>query len=159
MSEPAAKGPLRLTAFRTGLLIGVGVAVAMAGAAYAGYRALVGPTGEYNVDVASSGAALTKAGAHQLEVRTTYGPIMRQVCNGACDDLTYRAHSGENAYRVALLDAKGGCISCDTGLYVDGAVNVVARFEVRDGAEPLVKANHYKPQPDGSLKLLSPPAK
>lgn len=159
MSGTVLKKLLRPTAFRVGLLVGAGVCLALAGASYGVYRSVAGPSVGYNVEIASAGPALTRAGARQLEVRTTYGPIMRQACNGACDDLTYRVESGDNAYRVAILNAKGGCISCDTGLYVDKGLNTVARFDVREGLTPLVQANYYKPQADGSLKPLPPPAK
>ena len=151
------QGLLRPTPFRVGLLAGAGVFLALAGLSYGASRLVLGPRVEHNVQAVAAGAALTRVGARKLEVRTTHGLIMRQVCNGACDDLTYGAESGDNSYELAVLDAKGGCIACDAGIYVDGLMNSVARLEFRDGPAPRLQAAYYYPQPDGSLKLQRAP--
>lgn len=157
MSEGPRRRLLRPTAFQIGLLAGLGLCVMLGGAGYAAYRWMVGPTPAYDVQVASAGAALNRVGARQLEFRTTHGLVMRQVCNGACDDLGYQTNARDDGFRVAVLDAKGACIACENGPYVAGTP-LVTSLIIREGAAPLVSAEYLTPQRDGSLKPASPPA-
>ena len=98
------------TAFRLGFAAGVILFLVGAGLLHlwlAPYR-----TDGFNVDVASSGADVSLHGGRKLVVRNGRGSLT-QICNGACDDLRYRASDDENDYEVKVLDAKDACIVCD----------------------------------------------
>ena len=111
---------MRITAFRIGVLSGV---VLFAAAASAIYLMVRDPSpAPYNFEASTAGADLSRHGARIVEVRTTYGSMMRQTCNGRCDDLSYKIKiAGENGLQVMVRDAAGACLSCDGSAYVDSA--------------------------------------
>lgn len=147
MSERSAKRRLRATAFRVGLLVGVALLLLAGALVYAAHRWAAGPPVPYSVQVISAGSALDRAGARQLDVRATYGQVMRQRCNGACDDLSRQANGSDVTYGLEVRDGKGRCIACDTLVYVPGG-NFVASLVIRDGATSLVSAQHSWPNRD-----------
>lgn len=128
--------------FGLGAISGVGLFLAICGLGYLAIRVIV-PAQDYNVEVVSQGAAVTKAGGRQIQVRTEYAQLMRQVCNEACDDLTFRTKGGgDTRYFVDVLDRKGGCLECTTALSVYGLGGPLARFDIREGAPGLVEADY-----------------
>lgn len=158
MSERPGKGRARPTAFRVGLLVGMALLLIMGVLVYAAHRWAAGPPVPYSVQVISAGSALDRAGARQLDVRATYGRVMRQRCNGACDDLSHQANGSDVTYGLEVRDAKGRCIACDTLVYVPGS-NFVASLVIRDGATSLVSAEHSWPNGERSRESASPTAK
>lgn len=139
----ATKTPFfRSRQFGLGVAAGAGAFLAVCGLGWLTVRAIV-PAQDYNVEVVSQGAAVTKAGGGQVLVRTEYGHLMRQTCNGACDDLTFRTKGGgDTLYLVDVLDRSGGCLECKTGLSVYGLGGPLARFDIREGAPQLVEADY-----------------
>jgi hypothetical protein len=96
----------RVTAFRVGFAAGL--------AAWALIYVVVHPyrAPKFNVEIVSSGLDVSRHGGRRLVVDHGHGSLS-QMCNGACDDLWYRASDDENDYVVQVLDAKGACIVCD----------------------------------------------
>jgi hypothetical protein len=149
---------LRLTAFRVGVLTGVALFLGGWWLVHSWTRP-TGPVADFNVEVVSDGAALTRHGAGRFEVRNPRAVLLRQVCNGACDDLSYRVEAPvDDSYGVAVLDRKGRCLSCDDGLYVETHANAVARFVVGGEKALSVDADYYKLQANGALERELVPA-
>ena len=144
MSGRSGAGRARPTAFRVGLLVGIALLLITGVLVYAAYRWAAGPPVPYSIQVISAGAALDHAGARQLDVRATYGRVMQQRCNGACDDLSHQAKGSDVTFGLEVRDGKGRCIACDTLVYVPGG-NFVASLVIRDGATSLVRAEHSSP--------------
>lgn len=159
----------RLTPFRRGLLAGSATFIAMMTlgvAALDWFERGAGHDMDHNVEVAASGEALTRHGARQLELRLREGRLFRQVCNEACDDLSFKGFNDGGQtygapYVLAVLDASGRCLSCDNRVLVDDTTTEIARLEVRDEGGLPVRGGYFARQPDGSLKLVRaapPPA-
>lgn len=128
--------------FGLGAASGAGFFLAICGLGYLAIRLIV-PAQDYNVELVSQGAAVTKAGGGQVQVRTEYVHLMRQVCNEACDDLTFRTKGGgDTRYFVDVLDRKGGCLECTTALPVYGLGGPLVRFDIREGAPRLVEVEY-----------------
>jgi hypothetical protein len=143
---------LRPTAFRLGVLTGVVLFLVAWWLVYSWTRP-TGPVADFDVEVVADGAALTRHGAGQFEVRNPRAILLRQVCNGACDDLSYRVEArGDDSYGVAVLDPKGRCLSCDHTLYVETHANDVARFLVGGDKALSVDADYYKLRANGALE-------
>ena len=143
MSEANAKAPFfRSRPFGFGVLSGAGIFLAICGLGLLAFRSVV-PAQDYHMEVVSQGAALNKAGGRMVQIRTTHARLVRQVCNEACDDLTFRTKTPvETTYYVDVLDQKEGCVECKTGLGVYGMGGSLARFDIREGASRLVEADY-----------------
>lgn len=145
---------MRLTAFRAGALTGVLLFAAAASAIYLMVRVQHPPP--YDFEASTAGADLSRHGAHSVEIKTTYGSLMRQTCNGACDDLLYKSNvAGENGIGVDVRDAAGNCLSCGGGLYVDGSGDLVGVVRIAGIDKLQATAGYYEYQADGSLTPLS----
>lgn len=130
---------MKLTAFRTGFLTGLGLFLCAGLAVYLLLQSLDRP--RYIFEGTTSGADLTRHGARTVEVNTTYGVLTRQTCNGACDDLSYKLGGGDNGVGIWVRDAAGRCLSCggdvyvtnglETSLHVGGAEKLKATLDVR----------------------------
>ena len=111
------RGLLRFTAFRVGFLVGLVTflsGVWLLHVWMAPYR-----SDGANVDVAISGEDVTRSGGKMIVIRNQRGSFT-QTCNGACDDLKYRASDDENTYVVQVLNKNGACIACDQGRWIMG---------------------------------------
>lgn len=137
---------MRMTAFRIGLLSGVLLFASAASAIYLMVRRPSPPP--YNFEASASGADLSRHSARTVEIQTTHAPLMRQTCNGACDDLSYKIKiAGENGLSVLVRDAAGKCLSCDGGAHVDSASRHIAVVHI-GGVEKLgVKGAYRYPAP------------
>jgi len=138
---PAKASRLRFTPFRHGLLWGGGLTVTMLALIVIGIRWLF-QHADVVVALEASGAALTKHGAQRVEflgVIPDAPPMLRQSCNGACDDLSFRLFdASEGDHGVDVRSAKGDCLDCGARAYTD-AFNVFStRFVIRDDGGPLV---------------------
>lgn len=122
--QPAALGTLhrfRFTPFRTGLIVGLFVALAAPWTIGALLKAMspgLGPP-PFNVQVRSSGADVSRHGGVKVAVEDARGKVV-QSCNQVCDDFELDANGGDNSYRVRVLNAAGECVACDEGRYVSG---------------------------------------
>lgn len=143
---------MRITAFWGGALSGVALFACGASAVYLLVRDRP-PAPPYNFEASTSGTDLSRHGARTVEIVTTYAPLMRQTCNGVCDDLSYKLKvEGENGLSILVRDQAGACLSCDGGAYVDSASRHVAVVHV-GGFEKLQATGEYLwLQPDGSMK-------
>ena len=115
-SELQPMGPRRwVTAFRLGLAAGVLLPVA----AYVWYASTIP---QFEVDLRSPGAVIDKHSAQKVVLDDGKRRMLTQTCNGACDDLRYRAASGEGVVGVTVLDATGKCVLCRHEEYVTGGL-------------------------------------
>jgi len=86
----------------------------------------------FNVQLDSSGGAISRHAGRRLVLSHEHGSLT-QTCNGACDDLSYRAKDGDNTYRLQVLNAAGECLACATGIDVMGGYGgLSARWRVVD---------------------------
>jgi hypothetical protein len=114
--ETARRGQrLRLNAFSAG--VGVGVALPLLGVGLLALTLADLRPPRFNVDVASAGADISRNGGRRIVVANDRGAVV-QTCRGRCDDLRLQESSGDNSYRVRILDSAGACIACTPGLYV-----------------------------------------
>jgi len=144
---------VRPTAFRAGALTGVLLFAAAASAVYLTVRVAHPPP--YDFEASTAGADLSRHGAHSVEIRTTHGSLMRQTCNGACDDLWYKYKvAGENGIGVEVRDSAGDCLSCGGGLYVDSSGGEVGVVRVAGADKLRATAGYFEHQADGSLTPL-----
>lgn len=147
----------RPTAFRVGVLTGMVTFVVVSGGIYLAVRQ---PSAAFNIQVESSGADLSRHGAHQLEIRRERGPIMRQTCRDGCDDLSFRRKDGGagDVHQVVVLDRAGQCLVCGSGLYTEeSGGSLVAKWSVGGDAKLEGRAGYFRQQPDGSLSPVKAP--
>lgn len=85
-----------------------------------------------DVQVTVSGEAVTRHGGRRVGLSDARGSHFEAVCNGACDDITFRASAGENAYRVRVLDSQGKCLICSPAQYVTAGISARWRIDGRD---------------------------
>jgi hypothetical protein len=168
MSEPIATGRLRRlfrpTPFRLGLLAGVATFGAIGWLFSATMNEVERGRGaemDHNVEIVSSGDAMTRHGARRLEIQAGKSIRIRQVCNEACDDLSFtdfndgRATYGAS-YGVSVLTATGDCLSCKTQVIVSDLQKVIGRIDISNLDPDWVRGGHFEIQPDGSRKLYRP---
>ena len=86
---------------------------------------------EFNVDVVSVGADVSRHGGSRVVVANERGAVI-QTCNDQCDDLRLRESSGDNSYWVRVFDKDGACVACTaTGVYVTNGYGApITRFDV-----------------------------
>lgn len=143
-----------LTPFRAGLLAGVAVGLVIVVALNL-RPTEEGPTAE----IASSGATLSAAGVRRLELVTNGPAIVKQICAGACDDLTFTSRMGSGSgFLVRLWRKDGRCIACDQEVRVEGPAGSVTRLDIGAPSAPLLQTSYYRVNPDGSRTPTSPPA-
>lgn len=148
---------MTVTAFRAGLLAGLTLFLVGSGLMYLWLHNPV-PEPPYNMEVSASGRDLTAHGAKALVIQTTYGPVVRQTCNGACDDIAYKADSTDNTFSVSVFDGTGACLVCEEGgEYVTQGARSVSRLVVRGEGKLITERHHLSQQPDGSLAVSKPP--
>lgn len=138
MTSPAP-GPerrrlLRWTSFRAGLAVGL---VAFLAGVWSLHLWLAPARSDgFNVDVTSRGSDVSAGGGASVVVRNKRGAVT-QTCNGACDDLRYRAHDDENDYEVRVLDVRGACVACDQPRGVMGGYGAWSQRWLIAGQHPL----------------------
>jgi hypothetical protein len=125
----------RLTAFRLGVAAGLGAFFSLVCLVDALLAPAPGaPKPSFDVDIASIGADVSRAGGAALVVRHRDGALI-QTCRGRCDDLRYQAYTGETNYDVRVLDPKGACVACDPPRLTGGGYGTM-RWEIA-GQRPL----------------------
>lgn len=150
---------LRPTAFRIGLLSGLAVFLVSCGLFYL-WLVRPFPEPRYNVEVVSSGADLSRAGARRLVVSNRYaGVLLAATCQDACDDLWHRLkHQGDEdvTYQVQVLDAAGGCVACGQPAYVEGVFGggFIARWTLAGDLNAQDMPHYFNLERDGSLTPL-----
>jgi len=147
----------RPTAFRVGVLTGMATFLAVAGGIHLVVRQ---PSATFNILVESSGADLSRHGAHRLEIKRERGPLVRQTCRDECDDLSYRRKDGGpgDVHEVVVLDKAGRCLVCGSGLYTEESFgSPIARWSVGGEAKLEAHAGYFRRQPDGSLRPVKAP--
>lgn len=109
----------RLTPFIAGILSGLATCVVVGGLGF-WLMAALGRQSWYSVEVLANGGDITRLGGASLAIEfDNGGEVLKVACRGACDDLGYRAATGEAGVRVRVLDARGACLVCDGYQYVD----------------------------------------
>jgi len=142
---------VKFTAFRAGLLTGLMMVLGLAGIIW--WSSHGQPTAPYAFEGTVVGADVGRHGGRQVEVTDRGYAIVRQSCNGACDDLSYRRSAGDSVVAVRVLDANGSCIVCSEGIYVTGGMPSASSIRV-GGADKLeARSGSVARQPDGSMRV------
>jgi hypothetical protein len=121
MTEAAVeRRRFRVTAFHVGLIAGAATAVAIPFLVFAAIDWL-DPPQPYSLEVLANGADMSRAGGQRTLIEPDWDdrPTITATCNGVCDDLGYRVITGDSAYTVRVLDAKGACVACGEAGYVN----------------------------------------
>lgn len=122
----------RLDAFRWGIVVGVTVPLVLAGGfhLWLTWASDVSSSPQFNVDVVSTGADLTRYGGRQLVVRHERGRTV-QTCRDGCDDLRLEQITTDNVYVVTAVDSDGGILASGTDGYVTGGYGAgISQFDV-----------------------------
>ena len=82
----------------------------------------------YNVDLAASGAAVSRQGGTVIMVSRESGVLLRQTCIEGCDDLRIRAKSGDDSFGMSAYSAAGECLACDSSVYVTSGATTRLRL-------------------------------
>lgn len=148
---------LRPTAFRLGVLAGLGVFACLGLLIYLLFF-WPNPEPDFNIQVISRGADLDRHGARNVTVgNDSAGLFFRSTCKEGCDDLWYRTRSSdEETYTAQVLDAAGACIACGTAGYVTrgpfgGLYRWTFASDLRRAGEP----RWYHLERDGTLRPAS----
>lgn len=124
----ALRPSVRIGPFGTGVLTGLALFVASLLAVYLWLNRY--PEPEFNVEVSSNGADISRHGGQKLLVRHAQGSIV-QTCNGACDDLRYSGRDDEDTYFISILGPAGQSIVPERGLDVMGGFGALsAKFDI-----------------------------
>lgn len=117
-------GPLRLlrtvlrpTAFRLGVLAGVGSVLLVSGIVVATQKARL----PFNIQLIAVGTDLTQHGAATVQLRSDQKVELEQRCRDGCDDLWASFLLPETGYTFRVLDAHGAPVIDDTGTYASGS--------------------------------------
>lgn len=145
---------MRLTAFRVGLLAGLGLFLAPALMIWLIMRA--DPEAPYDFEGATVGVDLSRHGARTIEVFDDDRLLLRQTCNGICDDLSYKRSAGEVGMAIHVRDAVGRCLSCTGGVYASGGLDQAPSLSISGVDKLEARAGFVRRQPDGSTRLVGP---
>lgn len=134
--------------FRAGAIVGVALVLI----AYLGLRLLAPELWplRYNVEVVVRGAEVSRSGGAKVLVRDARGLVAEQACREDCDDLQVQIDSGDNEFRVSVLDTAGRPVAEGPPLYVTSGT-LVARFTVAGEDRPTVRTSFLDRTPRGGF--------
>jgi hypothetical protein len=153
--SPIAQPPKRrwrLTAFRVGFLAGFALPLVGVILSLIVIEGLLGQRwpGRYNVEVISRGNEISAHGAARVVVGGEHGSVT-QACRGACDDLLIRETSGEDSYRVTILDGRGRRLTCGGIGYVTSGLGL-DRMILGGSSRVTIRSSNIRKAPDGALR-------
>lgn len=145
---------LRPTAFRSGILAGLG---AFGLVSLLTYLLIFWPNPEpdFNVEVISHGVDVDRYGGREITVGThRVGVFLKATCRDGCDDIWYRTRPvDEEAYAARVLDASGACVACGTAGYVTrGPFSGLERWTFAGDVSRAGQPRNYRLNRDGTLR-------